>query len=234
MSSNGGKKQRFTFGKQLDNGAGVLLSASAFDSDGQNLYFPAYDTPQTNQGLAQNQDSERARRIFGKYTFEGLTVEGAYVDREKMVPTNPNPYTAFNRPFSIQDENAFLNIRYETDIGLKLHSASRLYQGAYAYNATREFADDSDGEKYGLRQFEGRWWGLEQKFVGNWFTDHAIVFGLESVSYTHLDVYKRQARHCTILAMRRSILAKSSMLMVAAMASPPGNLLASDSIAAGA
>lgn len=179
VSSNGGKKQRFTFGKQLDNGAGVLLSASAFDSEGQNLYFPAYDTPQTNQGLAQNQDSERARRIFGKYTFEGLTVEGAYVDREKMVPTNPNPYTAFNRPFSIQDENAFLNIRYETDIGLKLHSASRLYQGAYAYNATREFADDSDGEKYGLRQFEGRWWGLEQKFVGNWFTDHAIVFGLE-------------------------------------------------------
>jgi outer membrane receptor protein involved in Fe transport len=179
VSSHGGKKQRITLGKQLDNGADVLVSASAFDSEGQNLYFPAYDTPETNQGLAQNQDGEHNRRVFGKYSFEGWTIEGAFANREKMVPTNPNPYTAFNRPFSIQDENSFLNIRYETDIGLKLFSASRLYHGAYAYDAKREYADDSDGEKYARRQFEGRWWGIEQKFVGNWFRDHAIVFGME-------------------------------------------------------
>lgn len=179
VSSHGGEKKRITMGKRLASGADVLFSASAFDSAGQNLYFPAYDTPQTNNGLAQDQDGERNNRVFGKYSFEGWTIEGAYVDRKKMVPTNPNPYTAFNRPFSIRDENTFLNIRYETDIGLKLFSASRLYHGDYEYDTRREYADDSDGEKYGRRQFEGRWWGLEQKFVGNWFTEHAIVFGLE-------------------------------------------------------
>jgi outer membrane receptor protein involved in Fe transport len=157
--SHGGKKQRITFGKHFDNGADLLLSASALDINGQNLYFPAYDTPATNNGRAENIDDERNKRFFGKFSYEGWVIEGGYVDRKKIVPTNPNPATTFNTPFSIEDRNAFLNARYETDLSLKLRSASRFYYGDYAYDSTREYADFSDGEKFGRRQFEGGWWG---------------------------------------------------------------------------
>ena len=177
--SHGGKKQRITFGKHFDNGADLLLSASALDINGQNLYFPAYDTPATNNGRAENIDDERNKRFFGKFSYEGWVIEGGYVDRKKMVPTNPSGSTAFNTPFSIEDRNAFLNARYETDLSLKLRSASRFYYGDYAYDSTREYADFSDGEKFGRRQFEGGWWGVDQKFVGNWFTNHSIVLGFE-------------------------------------------------------
>jgi iron complex outermembrane receptor protein len=60
-----------------------------------------------------------------------------------------------------------------------LHSASRLYLGSTSYENSREFADFSDGEKFGERNFKGQWWGFDQKFVGNWFADHSLVFGFE-------------------------------------------------------
>ena len=179
FASHGSSRQRVTFGKHFENGADVLLPASALDVNGTNRYFPAYDTPATNNGVAVGQDWERNKRLFGKVSFNGWMVEGAYVDRDKALPSNPNYWTTFNRPFTIGDQNAFLNARYETDLGLNFHSLSRIYFGHYQYDSWREFTDDSDGEKYGQRRFTGQWWGIDQKFVGNWFRDHSIVFGLE-------------------------------------------------------
>lgn len=180
VSSHGGQKQRATYGKRFENGADVLLSASALDVRGRNLYFPAYDTPTTNNGIAENQDGETNKRVFGKFAYQGLTIEAAYVDRKKMLPTNPSGSTAFNTPFSVRDENAFLNLSYQTPLSSTLSSLSRFYSGHYAYDSWREFTEYSlDNEKYGRRQYHGQWWGLDQKFVGNWFVDHTMVFGFE-------------------------------------------------------
>lgn len=180
VASHGGQKQRVTFGKRFDNGADLLLSASALDAKGRNLYFPAYDTPATNNGIADNQDGETNKRFFGKFVYQGLSLEAAYVDRKKMVPTNPSGSTAFNTPFSVRDENAFLNLAYQTALGPALSSLTRLYTGQYAYDSWREFADYSlDNEKYGRREYHGSWWGVDQKLVGNWFLNHTMVMGLE-------------------------------------------------------
>jgi iron complex outermembrane receptor protein len=189
VSSHGGQKQRASYGKRFENGADVLLSASALDVKGQSLYFPAYDTPTTNNGIAENLDGETNKRVFGKFAYQGLTIEGGYVDRKKMVPTNPSYSTAFNTPFSIRDENSFLNLSYQTRLGPMLSSLSRFYTGQYAYDSWREYSDFSDGEKYSRREFHGSWWGIDQKFVGNWFVDHTMVFGFE-----YRDDYRQQFR----------------------------------------
>lgn len=180
VSSRGGQKQRATYGKRFENGADVLLSVSALDVKGRNLYFPAYDTPTTNHGIAENLDGETNKRVFGKFAYQGLTVEGGYVDRKKMVPTNPSESTTFNTPFSVRDENSFLNLAYQTTLASTLSSLSRFYSGHYAYDSWREFPDYSlDNEKYGRREYHGQWWGIDQKFVGNWLVDHTMVFGFE-------------------------------------------------------
>lgn len=183
-SSHGANRQRATYGKRLDNGAEVLLSASTLDIDGRDLYFPAYDTPETNFGVAEGRDGERNQRMFGKLSWGGWTVQGAWVDRSKGVPNNPSAYTEFNTPFPVKDENAFLGVRYETELGLQLHSSSSLMLGRYAYWNQREYARNGDGEyddgeKYGVREYEGAWWRFDQKFVGRWFADHTLVFGAE-------------------------------------------------------
>ena len=184
VSSRGASRQRATWGKLLDNGAEVLLSASTLDIDGRNLYFPAYDTPATNFGVAEGLDGERNQRVFGKLSWGGWTVQTAWVERDKNVPTNPSEYTAFNTPFPTRDESGFVGVRYETDLGLQLYSSSSLMLGRYAYGNQREYAlnedgEYDDGEKYGVRDFTGAWWRFDQKFVGRWFTDHTLVFGAE-------------------------------------------------------
>jgi len=184
ISSRGASRQRATWGKHFNNGAEVLLSASTLDVDGRNLYFPAYDTPATNFGVAEGLDGERNQRVFGKLSWSGWTVQAAWVEREKSVPTNPSAYTAFNTPFPTRDESAFLGVRHETDLGLQLYSSSSLMLGRYAYWNQREYALDEDGEyddgeKYGVRDYHGAWWRFDQKFVGRWFVDHTLVFGAE-------------------------------------------------------
>lgn len=179
MSSHGGQKQRASYGKRFENGADVLFSVSVLDVNGRNLYFPAYDSPATNNGIAERQDGESNKWIFGKFSFEGLTIEGGFVDRKKSVPSNPSSSTAFNSPFVVKDENSYLNVSYQADLGAMLRSVSRFYLGHYDYDSMREYADFSDGEKCGHREFQGQWWGFDQKFVSNLFRDHTLVFGLE-------------------------------------------------------
>jgi iron complex outermembrane receptor protein len=179
LSSDGARRQRATYGKRFDSGAEVLLSASTLDVDGRNLYFPAYDSPTTNFGVAEGLDGERSERVFGKFSWAGWTVEGAWADRTKGVPNNPSRFTAFNTPFPVRDENAFLGVRYDTDLGLQLYSSSSLMLGRYEYGNQREYAEIEDNEQYGVRDFQGAWWRFDQKFVGRWFVDHVLVFGAE-------------------------------------------------------
>ncbi len=169
-------RQRATFGKRFDNGADVLLSASSLQSQGQNLYFPAYDTPANNHGWANGIDDEKNRRLFGKFSYEGFTIEAAHVERRKTVPTKPMKLAVFNTPFVIDDENSYLNASYETDLGLQLYSASRLYFGRYAYDSQRTINDAASNAQ---RKHRAEWWGIDQKFIGKWFAQHSIMFGME-------------------------------------------------------
>lgn len=177
FSSHGGRKQRVTSGHRFDNGADLLLSASAYSASGDDHYFAAYDTPATNHGVASRVDGEGSQRLFGKFSYNGLVLEAGYVDRKKDVPTKPTQYTLFNTPFVIEDRNAFVNAAYETDLSLRLRSATRFYFGHYAYE-NRRIVDDA-AEPYARRMHEAQWWGLDQKFVGNWFAGHTVLFGAE-------------------------------------------------------
>lgn len=169
-------RQRATFGKRLDNGADILLSASSMQSQGQSLYFPAYDTPASNHGWANGIDDERNKRFFGKFSLDGFTLEAAHVERRKTVPTKPMQLAVFNTPFVIDDENSYLNASYETDLGLRLYSASRFYFGRYAYDSQRTINDPAPNAQ---REHRAEWWGVDQKFIGKWFASHSIMFGME-------------------------------------------------------
>src|SRR5574343_2090397 len=154
-------RQRATFGKRFENGADLLLSASALDAQGQDFYFPGHDGPGDNHGWVRGLDGERNQRFFGKFSFEGLMVEAGYVDRHKTVPSKATQYSVFNTPFTIDDENSYLNASYETDLGLYLYSASRFYFGHYAHEGHRIIDDPTP---FAQRKHGAEWWGVDQKF----------------------------------------------------------------------
>lgn len=180
VMSYGGKKGRATYGKQMENGADVLVSASWLESDGQNLFFPEFTDPANdpnaavNRGVARNLDYEKSGRLFGNLRYQGLTVEGGYVSRKKGIPTASYgaDFNAYNQNW---DDNGFLSAKYDTDLGTRLKSSTHAYYGAYLDRGAGYYTVGGMWREHN----QGQWWGLDQKFLATWFDSHKLVFGVE-------------------------------------------------------
>ena len=171
-------KGRATYGKKLANGADVLFSASHYGSAGvKNLYYPEFDDPATNNGIAHDMDTERADHLFGRVQFEEFTLMGGFVDRFKQVPT-ASFGTIFNDPGVYTDDQQFFgNLKYEKALNDK--NALRLkgfYQG-YDYQA--DYPYDDGGRIINHDAASGRWWGGEAQLTSTVFDGHRLLLGLE-------------------------------------------------------
>jgi outer membrane receptor protein involved in Fe transport len=172
-------KARGSYGKRYENGAEVLLSATGFDREGpKSLYYPQFDTPSQNHGIADSLDGDRYHSAFGKLSWQGLTLEGGYIDRVKEIPT-ASFGQKFNDPGShTEDENTFVALNYQREIAQDWNAFMRLnYNQAY-YNGDYIYTDPPPrtiNKDFGA----GQWWGGEFRLVNTSFKDHKLVFGTE-------------------------------------------------------
>ena len=144
------RKARVTLGlpQVLD---GALLSASMYRSDGYDrLYFPEFDSPETNNGVANRVDGDRYGSAFTLLKWKHFQFEALAGSREKIIPT-ASFGTIFGDPANrTTDSRGFGELRYQREFlsGLQLTSRwyydSYLYKGTYAYsiNGTRELEYD--------------------------------------------------------------------------------------------
>jgi outer membrane receptor for ferrienterochelin and colicins len=153
---------RATFGRQVKvfgEEVEFLFSGTYFDRGGdRHLYFPEYDKPTSNLGIAENLDHDRVRSGFGSLGWKSFTLEGAWVDREKGVPTAPIG-TEFNNPDTkTRDERGYVNLRFEQKfLDEKLNLTARLHYDRYVFDGHYPYADTPDV----LQQYWGEWWGAE-------------------------------------------------------------------------
>jgi outer membrane receptor for ferrienterochelin and colicins len=79
---------RASVGQRLANGADLAVSGTFEQSAGvDRLYFPAFDTPSTNNGIAEGLDGERLGQFYGQLRLKNFTFTGAYGNRRREVPT---------------------------------------------------------------------------------------------------------------------------------------------------
>ncbi|MBI1951558.1 MAG: TonB-dependent receptor [Acidobacteria bacterium] len=165
---------RAAYGARLDSGLEMYLSGAFSDSGGQDLFYPEYDGPATNNGWARDSDGDRFRRAFAKLEWGGARVVAGYSSRAKQVPTASYD-TVFNdaRERTV-DERAFMDLRYEREVG----RSSRLvgtgswdgywYKGTYPYSSS--FSKD-----YGY----GEWWTGEVQSITTLYERHKLIGGAE-------------------------------------------------------
>lgn len=132
---------RGSFGRELANGVDVAASATYERSDGVGrLYFPAFDAPETNQGIAQNLDGQQLGEVYGRFSFRDLTVTAVHGRRLKHVPTG-----SFSTLFNAQspreqttDRRTMVDAQYDHLAG-RTHIAADVsfdrlhYEGVYPY-----------------------------------------------------------------------------------------------------
>jgi iron complex outermembrane receptor protein len=102
-------------GHQFSNGVDLALSGTYHHSDGvRRLYFPAFDTPATNNGVAEGLDGERVGQVYARLDFKGLAVTGMHGNRRRTVPT-ASFGTVFNEqesPEETTDRHTLLDATY--------------------------------------------------------------------------------------------------------------------------
>lgn len=166
---------RLSYGRRLDNGLDVLLSASGLDSDGRDLAMPEYG------GTAHDLDHERARRLFARVGGGGLKLQMAHAERRKGIP-NASYAQLFDDARSRTDEaQSSLDLSYDHALGDESAVSGRLYYGHYAYNGDYAYADAAapTGSAVYRDSAHGRWWGLDLKYVGARVAGHKLLVGLD-------------------------------------------------------
>ena len=124
---------RLAYGRQFGSGPEAFVSASGYDSGGQDLFFNQFNTPATNNGFAVNADKDRFSKAFGKFSFGDLTLEAAYSSRQKGIPTGASG-TVFGDPRSkTLDDRGFIDLKYDHRFGDRVSVMSRAYYDGYYY-----------------------------------------------------------------------------------------------------
>ncbi|MEO8259466.1 MAG: TonB-dependent receptor [Acidobacteriota bacterium] len=79
---------RAALGHRFGNGVDLALSGTLARSDGvQRLYFPVFDAPDSNNGVAEGLDGEGIGQFYGRFAFKRLIITGTYGSRRRTVPT---------------------------------------------------------------------------------------------------------------------------------------------------
>ena len=170
---------RATYGHQF-HGLGVLLSGTFYDSQGQTLFFPQFDSPATNNGITSNTDYESYEHILATLTYRGFTLQGLFSTRDKVVPT---AYfgAVFNDPGAYNiDSHQYINLGYQHLIGKWELDAHTSYDQARLQAPVPE-APLTAGDPIVLDtySFRGNWWTGEVKLSRNLGERNHLTFGSE-------------------------------------------------------
>ena len=177
--SFGSYRARTTYGKLFDNGLEVLLSTSYYKSQGvRTLHYREFDDPATNNGFVTDADGEYAYNALAKLTYKDFTLEGAFVYREKTIPTAAYSTVFGSRDTATWDSLGFASLTYHHEFDGKLETEARVhvnrvaYRGDYPYDASGTvpptivtFKDSDLGE----------WWGLDLTVSKPFFNDRLKV-----------------------------------------------------------
>jgi len=177
--SFGTNEGRATYGHQFHD-LGVLLSGTFYDSQGQTLFFPQFNTPANNNGVTSDTDYESYKHILATLTFHGFTLQGLFSTRDKGVPT---AYfgAVFNDPrdFNI-DSHQYLNLDYQHPIGKWQLDAGTSYDQARLQGPVPEAPLMPGGPVVlSTYSFRGNWWTGEVKVSRDLFERNRLTLGSE-------------------------------------------------------
>ncbi len=142
FDSLGERKGQIMDSVSLGKNAQALFSGSVFNNAGQSpIYFPEFNTPQTNYGEAVNMDTERGYHLFSNLTWKNWTVTAAFAGHDKLQPISWGDTIFNNRGTQNNDVRNYIDAAYTRQLG-RGTLAWRTYYDEYHYVGRFEYPDD--------------------------------------------------------------------------------------------
>jgi outer membrane receptor protein involved in Fe transport len=200
---------RGSIGRRLARGADLVFSSTYEARAGvDRLYFPAFDTPATNHGVATGLDGERIGQVYGRLALSGLAVTGLYGTRRRDVPTASfgTIFNAHDPPEHTIDRHTLVDADYSRSLG-----ATRLavrasfdrftYDGTYPLPSTQgdaPIAIASNG-------VVGERWSVEGRLTRRLPGRQTMTAGAEFIDNDHQDqTFAYSDLRAPVLDSRRS------------------------------
>lgn len=163
----------------LQNGRyASLLSGSVYRSNGAGkLYFPEFDSPDTNNGIANNLDGDRYTHLFGVVRSGQFRLEGVFGSRDKIVPNAPYG-TIFGDPANrTMDTRGYVDASYTHEFSANTQLDLRAYYDAYRFKGSYPYADvNGSARSVQINDAAADGVGIEA-VVGQRLGKHRIVAG---------------------------------------------------------
>ncbi len=119
-----------------------LLSATGFRTAGEpKLFFSVFDSPQTNNGYADNADGAHLEQTFADLRMGNFRLQGMLTDRIKQFPTGAAG-SAFNDPANRDnDARGYLDLSFERHYSSDTQLQVRGYYDGYNYVGSGDYAN---------------------------------------------------------------------------------------------
>ena len=135
----------------------ISVSGSRFKRRGDNVYYPEFDTPAQNNGVATDLDGETDDNLLVKWSLGHTRLLFAYSDRYREVST-ASYEQRFNDPrSSTRDRSLLLGLSHDwqlqaaTELAVEASVNRYRYTGRYAYGVGEADVDEDRGQAESLR-----------------------------------------------------------------------------------
>jgi iron complex outermembrane receptor protein len=169
-------------GMQLGNARAAIrrgdvaasVAAAWQERNGGNLYFPEFDSPQTNGGVVRNRDFDDYRSLMATFRWRRLRMVALNFSRFKGVPT-ASWGTAFAANEEITDGRTLVGLHFDRDLGpgkklaVRGHFDRFNYHGDYPGDGGYLFQDESISTRV----------EVETQYVWDPRPNHRVTIGAE-------------------------------------------------------
>lgn len=173
-------KTRVTYGKLFTNGVQLLLSGTYYDSAGPDrLFYKKFNTPDQNNGVAQNMDGDSSGSFFGSLGYADFTLEGAFISREKENPTAQFGSTFNDSRLQTTDDRGYTSLKYAHSFPEIVDVTAQVYYDQSDFEIGYPTAIGPGAASFSKEKDAGEWWGTEVEFNKRLWERHIITFGAE-------------------------------------------------------
>jgi outer membrane receptor protein involved in Fe transport len=175
-------KGRVSFGERFDSGLETLLSGSFYNSKGnKRLFYPEFDSPATNNGVAVDADGDQSYSVFADIIYRDFNIHVVQNSRTKHIPT-ASFGTVFNDSRTrTTDARSYIDLQYSHTFGnwenlgrlsYDWYGYHGIYVTDYAGTGVPPFTENYDAAK-------GTWLDFQGDASRVFFQRHRVTLGME-------------------------------------------------------
>ncbi|HEX8613472.1 MAG TPA: TonB-dependent receptor [Telluria sp.] len=177
IGQDGERKLAASIGWRSPQGSDYLVAASGWRSDGADLYFPEFDTPHQNHGVASGLDDERGQRFFARATHGAASLTLIHANRVKGIPT-----ASYGQPFNdaraaTTDRQSYVDAAWRSEAGTDEQLKARLFWGQY--DSFGDYVGGDDARTLNRDGSSARWWGVDASVVSTRLAGHTLLAGVD-------------------------------------------------------